>query len=363
MHNPAIIGAPVTLFLGAGASRPLGKLLMTEFIDEFEKNLRFGADDLVEAITKEEKDLEYLFEELQEWTRKRYFADQRSIARIATPDSIPPASMLPGVQTGGSFGGALRNVIDTADDLERDLRRAVFGHYSRVEPTATIPLYKPLFDLIFEDPRLATTSPLVIFTTNYDPAIERFCEIDSGEYALEDGFFHNGPARRYEWRRSQFDDFKLVENKRNIILFKLHGSADWIRMEDATVKSPPFFAPDGSGYQNILIYPAKRKVAIDEPFFTAYDYYQRCLERARFCIVIGYSFRDYDALTKLMSAAGINPNLRLLVIDPQASGHCKMLRSKGIPADPLAKRFGDPSDTQAILNSLRASLSNATASH
>jgi SIR2-like domain len=351
MHSQAILGAPVTLFLGAGASKPLGKLLMVEFIDYVAQERGFKHDPLFQAIVTKEKDLEFAFEELQDWGSKRYMANESALDSYR---SFKLSRMsIPGVQQNPEpFDIELAGVVQDAERLQLDLRREVFTHYRHVESADTDPVFAPLFDLAFENINPNTT-PLVVFTTNYDPAVEEFCNIRSADYALEDGFFLNAPARRYEWKKSQFDEFRLTDNKRNIVLFKLHGSADWIKMRGACVKAPPFFADDKSGYENILIYPARRKVAIAEPFFTAYDYFQRIMEKTRLCIVIGYSFRDYDALTKLMSAATANPHLRLAVIDPQAPSRCKTLKSHGIQGEPITKQFGNPADAPAILDSLR----------
>jgi len=37
------------------------------------------------------------------------------------------------------------------------------------------------------------------------------------------------------------------------------------------------------------------------------------------CVAIGYSFRDYDMLTRLRSAARLNSDLKVLLISPHAS--------------------------------------------
>jgi len=359
MHSQVILDAPVTLFLGAGASKPLGKLLMAEFIDYVSQERSFKHDPLFQAIIAKEKDLEFAFEELQDWARKRYMANESALDNYRS-FRLSRVS-IPGVQqTPEPFDMELAGVVQDAERLELDLRREVFSHYRHVVAADTHAVFAPLFDLAFAKIR-SDTSPLVVFTTNYDPAVEEFCNIRSGDYALENGFFHDASARRYEWKKSQFDEFRLTDKKRNIVLFKLHGSADWIKIGEACVKAPPFFADDRSGYENILIYPARRKVAIAEPFFTAYDYFQRVMEKTHLCIVVGYSFRDYDALTKLMSASTANTHLRLAVIDPQAPSRCQTLKSYGIRAEPITKQFGNAADASAIVGSLRSIIS--TMSH
>jgi hypothetical protein len=59
------------------------------------------------------------------------------------------------------------------------------------------------------------------------------------------------------------------------------------------------------------------------------------------CIVIGYSFRDYDALTKLASASAFNPRLKVLVVDPQPEDIREKLSEKGIRCTPAHQKFGE----------------------
>jgi hypothetical protein len=64
MYNKTIVEAPVTMFLSAGASKPFGKLLMGEFINQLEQSARFKGSTLFNQIVKKSRDLEFLFEEL-----------------------------------------------------------------------------------------------------------------------------------------------------------------------------------------------------------------------------------------------------------------------------------------------------------
>ena len=58
-------------------------------------------------------------------------------------------------------------------------------------------------------------------------------------------------------------------------------------------------------------------------------------------IAIVYSFRDYDALTKLASASALNPRLTLIVVDPRAKDICQVLAQKGIRSVPVPQKFGE----------------------
>jgi SIR2-like domain len=337
MYNEAITGAPVTFFFGAGATRPLGKLLMGEFIEHLEANRGFRGRPLFREIVGKERDLEFLFEELDEWIGKGYYAPLSLFPRIESSE----LGIAGTDRTHEQFLDGFREVLRQAAEIRSELKREVFNTYREINnPQAVVDLFQPLFEAVsaFDGAR---PHPLVIFTTNYDPSIETFYERSSARYSLHDGFFHDESAMTYVWHRAEFDQFVPSAGKKHIVLFKLHGSTNWTKTKTRITKSPTsIYVEDDSAHENVLIYPAKRKVAIAEPFFTGYDYFQRCAERGQLCIVIGYSFRDYDALTKLMSASAQNSKLTVLLIDPNARRLCKHLQSLHIKAEAVPTNFG-----------------------
>jgi len=206
--------------------------------------------------------------------------------------------------------------------------------------------------------------PLIVFTTNYDPAIEDLCEGAADRYDLIDGFFHDVAAKAYLWRRSQFDQYPGPESKKHVVLFKVHGSTSWTKTPRGIVRSAaPIYTVDDSSHQNVLIYPARKKVAVEDPFFTAYDYFQRCMERCKLCVTIGYSFRDEDALTRLRSAASMNRDLKVLVLDPNSAEICsKKLIPLGVNAQPIGRSFGDEANKAGVMEVIRDGLALAVSS-
>ena len=202
-------------------------------------------------------------------------------------------------------------------NLRTEIEYEIVKEYSDIPSSLVMKVYKPFFDLVFSqiDPNRYC---LPIFTTNYDTAVEEFCYLNQ-DYALVDGFMPDG--RDYVWDGATFHSFHLVPQKKNIVLFKLHGSVNWIyvKAKREIFRTQPFHQQaDTSKYSNILIYPATHKVATSEPYFTAYDYYGRCCERSQSPLTIGYSFRDYDALARLRSAQSFNQGL---VVLPTQTGH------------------------------------------
>ncbi len=350
MYNQPIVTAPVALFLGAGASKPFGKMLMGEFVSNVEKKPQFAADSLFSEIvnTPDGRDLEHLFEELDEWSRKGY---------CQCDDGIK-------LHDRGSLGVTpkplVQRLAERASQMQKDLRKEVFNAYRDFQPNRKQELvqrFSALFELLFKglDPG---KSPLVIFTTNYDPAVEIFCQARSGVYRLCDGFVTQWNAGSPAWHRESIDQLQLgASNQKDVMLFKLHGSTSWFKRETEFIKSDaPIYVGDDPAFENLLIYPAKKKVALEDPYFTGYDYFQRTLENCKLCVVIGYSFRDYDALSRLRSATSYNAGLRLLVLDTQADSLCKRLREQGVVADPLPKLFGHDAFEREYLAAITAAL-------
>jgi len=67
VYNREITHAPVALFLGAAASKPFGKMLMAEFINSLYADKTFTSSPLFKQIAQKNSDLEYLFEQLEDW--------------------------------------------------------------------------------------------------------------------------------------------------------------------------------------------------------------------------------------------------------------------------------------------------------
>ncbi len=339
LNNPTILNSPVLLFLGAGASQPLDKPMMVEFVrgvsrrisDDSQKNMlahlrRFRSDDL-ESI----------------------------LGELDTLIDLDYASSVDGMTSAAEGGGQhYRFSLDrtTAVGLRTKIKHEIIREYRNVDADKTVQIYEPLFNVLF--PYLPKRSEcLPIFTTNYDPAIEEFYRQKHEQYALCDGFDYDRADRHNYWSRSVFDKFQLEPEKRNLALFKLHGSVDWLRVKSSQRirrGQAMFDAMDSDAYENILIYPATRKIATEDPFYTGYEYFERCCERARVCVAVGYSFRDYDALTRLRGAASVNDELKLILLAPRAEEILKDVRFPEDRKKPFNFKFGEMPDQVNLLS-------------
>lgn len=314
--NTTITESPVILFLGAGASVPLGKLVMKDFVAKLPEQITSDneASLLQVLISARGYDLEAIMTDLETFISLDY---------VSSFD----------------FGG-VEATLEDAEKLRSLIRHSIIREYRAVDTDRTVTVYQPLFDTIFARIDLKT-QPLPIFTTNYDLAIDTFCR-KQFRYDLTDGLYEDSP-REFFWDRTQFDMFKIYgsnlqiftkgkiqepQHSRHLVLFKLHGSVNWMRKvsEKRIVQSLPMYdVTDSDEYQNTIIYPAGNKVAHVEPYLTAYHYFSRCCEHAKLIIAIGYSFRDYDALTSLLKARQENEALKLLILSPASYDIRQML--------------------------------------
>ena len=324
---------------------------MKQFVNHVEKLPQFLGQTLFSEIvgTPEGKDLEHLFEELDEWSRKGY-SEQGTSPSAPAPPGYGAVSRKPLIQ----------RLAESANGIQEDLRREVFNEYRDFQPQfrqTLIQRYEALLGVLSKGLDLRN-NPLVIFTTNYDPAIETFCQANAGEYRLCDGFVQQWNAGSPVWQRDSIHQLQIgATNQKDVVLFKLHGSTSWFKRGNQFIKSDAtIYTGNDPSFENLLIYPAKRKVALEDPYFTGYDYFQRTLENCQLCVVIGYSFRDYDALSRLRSAASYNRALKLLVIDLYADPLCKRLKDLGVNAKPLVQVFGPAESEQGYLSAIRAEL-------
>ena len=323
-----IIKAPCVIFLGAGASQPLGLKLMKDFVDSL-RNDNPPEEELFEAISKQNEDLEYLFEELSSLETKEYLT--------FTPQREGMSAL--GLDRSFVIGHGIK---ERARDLNSWLKEKVFLHYRQVKEQDKLAVLANILR-----PFLLKSRPLVVFTTNYDPVVETLC-YEHLKCALVDGFQANPIRPEYFWNRQVFDEASFSSGP-SLVLFKLHGSANWVRSGVRILKGAPMFGGEDPLHKNVLIFPATRKVAIEDPYFTSYDYLGKCLSNAKLCLVIGYSFRDYDALTRFKAAGIQNPNLNIVVFDPKATELIKFLTGNGIRSSGIPYAVGVQENQYSVM--------------
>jgi hypothetical protein len=327
--NQTIIQSPVILFLGAGASVPLGKPTMEQFVLKLES----------EIVPEDQRSLFSLLISARGRDLERILGDLETILSLDYVSSFVCERDTLSYQATGEDAANLLSLI----------RHAIIREYRKIEANRAIEVYEPLFDIIFDylDP---ANYCLPVFTTNYDLAIESFSEAQQypKKYELTDGLRDDSSEREVCWDPLEFELFRIWRGMRHIVLFKLHGSVNWMRTTSSNkiVQALPMYdIVDSDEYQNVISYPAGNKVATVEPYLTGYKYFSKCCEQAKLIIAVGYSFRDYDTVASLLRAREINDNLRLLLVSPNSyhvlesiPDENRMFWTHGVYA-----YFGDPS--------------------
>jgi len=330
--NEAIYKQPLILFLGAGASAPLGKMTTLQFLEWLKsQELRIPAfvnaaeqhlrgqgkynDKLdVEAILDFIEDLVNSGELFHHYGGEDLLRERDKLARQI--DEFRGALNQPKI----SFAKPVPAIYNRQENevLLQHIKDLVVSHYSEIDSQKAFELYSPLFESIL------LIRPLSVFTTNYDLSWEKTYELTSTEsyqlhhapFTLIDGFRRHRVATPH-WLKSEYHDYS--PSGADIILFKLHGSVDWVRTPTGAIQRVESQRRDPGGMKTIIIYPSQRKWEIhEEPFRTNYNYLLACLLHAKLCAVIGFSFRDQEIVEEFRQALQLNKALELMIIDPNA---------------------------------------------
>lgn len=324
--SPGIRWPDIVLILGAGASSPLGLPTMKEFwnvIKTEAENGRYDARDVLRKIEEAHNlehvggppDLEQLLFLLE---RYKLYYDIMFDDPVFGFDQTQVWNYRLGPYSGKTFRKYIEKHLQydawystglkrLKDYLESLIIQAYWPRFeSGKDKDRIVSLFSPLISLILDE----FGQPfLPVFTTNYDPVIESYCEF-SGT-SVEYGFERVGA--RHRWNRSRFTNYAPVPDKQNIVLFKLHGSLSW-RREGDNIFDYALSLERGPG-EFAVIYPTQTKeYPYEEPFKTAYRYLEDYLKRAKIAIVIGYSFRDRGIGYVIREVQDLNKRLKFLII-------------------------------------------------
>ena len=318
--NESIVSSEYVLFLGAGASAPLGCLPTGPFLDHLQTKLNelINAEQAKPLPSGWEGPLHALF---QKAARHYQVSQPDSEAVLEYLDFLIEThrmlSLLPKefsqVAGTGDATKFHREWVIAWSRLRDKIHRIIVEHYSRVDGSWALEIYKSLFNELGSN-----NATVPIFTTNYDWTFEHLADQAEARrhYTLVDGF-KSSPTGHW-WNREEFDNFSPDSDKLGLALFKLHGSTSWYRREDGAMSIEKVLTHELPGANVVLIYPTQVKSdAIKvEPFRTSYDYLRQTLMRARLCIVIGFSFRDPAVNEAFRDGLGRNDNLKLAIVEP-----------------------------------------------
>ena len=146
--------------------------------------------------------------------------------------------------------------------------------------------------------------PLRVFSLNYDLCLEEICRTE--HVGCERGFSQSD--RHWDWRL--FD--QRLDDSKEILLYKLHGSMDWEVQPDGKVSYVD--SPSSINRDNVaMIFGTSYKLQYVDPFlFLAYELRRWTLDSARLIVTIGYGFGD-DHINGILQQALRQHSERILL--------------------------------------------------
>lgn len=323
--NDRIYQQPLILFLGAGASASLGRKTTIEFL-EWLKAPQHGIDygQLLSVCNQiqnseevgEKLDVEVILDHLEQVILAGELFEKCGDAEILRKLEKESYERT-GFAQSHSFGSVTR--LKENVQLRDRIKDLVVEHYSEVNEEQVFELYSPLLL------KLAEFHPFIVFTTNYDLAVEKLHE--SGLIQLIDGFAYD-KFLKPSWSTEGYE-FYDPSGDSDVIFFKLHGSVDWVDTPLGGIQRVDIPKRELGGMQRVIAYPSRLKREIhEEPYRTNYDYLMACLLHAKVCAVIGFSFRDQEIVEEFRQAVDLNERLQLIIVDPNAETVRRHLESK-----------------------------------
>lgn len=320
--NPDIINSPVVLFVGAGASTPLGLKTTDGFLAEVQGKLE---DRLEKSDSISKANVSHI---------RRLFDDSVVYSNENKPDVETVLDYIDYLQTAFSMGSNLPDWIggiggaggfaasgfkgwaSGLGKIREYMTKELIAHYSDVNPQKASGLYGWLLEAL--TPLAHSKGVLPVFTTNYDWVFERASEFENFKrmYGFEDGFGGEDVAK---FNPKNF--MGLNRYKRCLTLFKLHGSTSWrwrTSREKAVYKVQDIeeLPPD----KYVAIWPTlKSKADMLEkyPYNVLFGYLDQTLKQPKPClvIVIGFSFRDEVIVKMFKDALKEKSDLAICVFD------------------------------------------------
>ena len=296
------------LFLGAGASVCVHLPTTQEFLRNLRQKHR--DDEFITDILKYEAftDVEIVYDAVLE------------MIRFAKSDQCRPLVNKLVNKPSDSKYHPHEIVANKLYALESSIRDSLFD-FLKIEPADVReihPLYEKLEDLI----RKQGDDSLKIITTNYDLAVETYC--DHADREVVDGFKRKNYGYRGYWTGKW-----EPESSDPVYLFKLHGSINWYKeYEDETTLVKIGDAGHHTDHYDLLIKPTQNQKAVkytDAPFSTIMDRFTTMLDEVDILIVIGYSYRDKELNEIIKNRLG--KDLVVASFSPSSSEDVKKLKA------------------------------------
>ena len=304
----------IMLFLGAGASKPLGIPTMEGFTDAIiqeykDPNAKMGP--LIRAIQSQ-------------IARMGLKADIEGVLTVLQAKAKPEKSWEDVAALMTFFPDDFKDIDEHALAwvVIFEIQKIIYKKCMQIDHERAIRLFGKLWDALTTNVLLPSPGGggyqgmypqyLVskIFTTNYDLSVETF--LRRKKIAFDDGFHED-----------EVGDNTFNGNwTRGISLYKLHGSVNYYLKDMKIVRSnepletTTIYGEKVEGPR--MIYPTGEKYATRSPFYEYLGQLRQTLLNERVCIVIGYSFRDIAINNAFLDGMSRNPNLRIILVGPSA---------------------------------------------
>lgn len=310
------------VFLGAGASIPLGFPGSWELVDNFVSELRKSNDSDKRIMLKKIRELERII------VSNEFDYDSESLYSCLEGYANPAAR----VRETGPFAGSVCKVQPISkikpDPVCGKLRSLfeefLIANYYNEAPFLKLrikDMYNRFFSKISGTPNWRKSEPdwqssvFEIFTTNFDYVLETYAD---------------------QVNQSLFKGYRIVENDRVIFtpneydrsraamnIYKLHGSVELSLLSDNSIISrlPPMIP--GKTYKRrsivskVMVYGIQKNI-IAEPFFDLLGIFKKRLAEIEKCVVVGYSFRDPWIAQIFLDVIKNHPNITIEFIGKKA---------------------------------------------
>ncbi len=199
------------------------------------------------------------------------------------------------------------------DGLREQILATIVDTYGAVDPDKAVHL---LHALTYGLAKCFDINTIPVFTLNYDLAFETYVDQFQPKIEIIDGFDRAPSTLIREWSKDVFSASiakpLAPETELRIVLFKLHGSANWGRHAPSRkLHQMGLVGRDPGEYETVLYYPSlNQKPTYQEPFQTAFDYFLECIRQAESIVIIGTAFRDKPVTDILMRA---KPDCQIVV--------------------------------------------------
>ena len=294
----------IALFLGAGASKPLGMPTTKDFM-EILRNWEHYKDltEIVPIYLLSELDIEDVLYELNIIEKskviKHLFND---VQRICPEKKIK----------------SLVEIIREMKKLREGIEKLIFRTYNfpREKISEAKKLYEPWFDACL---KFSQGKSLSIFTLNYDGILREVAR--ELEYRVIDGF-HLTPSSKYRiFNPNVYKKIELEGAGAIVKIFCMHGELSWKLTRDGKIAmKSAVYELNSEDEKRAIIYPIRGgKYPYEEPFKTLYQFFSNELRIIERLLIIGYSFRDLPINSIINDSLLSNEKLKIIYVSPSAT--------------------------------------------